>query len=52
MKRCPVCGHLNNEDAIYCEKCRYRFPPKKCPVCGHVNPPDAIYCEKCRYRFG
>ncbi|BCU69991.1 double zinc ribbon domain-containing protein [Stygiolobus caldivivus] len=51
MKRCPSCGHLNKDDAVYCEMCRYRFPGKVCKVCGHLNPVDAVYCEMCRYKF-
>lgn len=29
MKKCPYCGHNNNDNAVSCEHCYARLPEEK-----------------------
>ncbi|WP_240931267.1 zinc-ribbon domain-containing protein [Acidianus sulfidivorans] len=37
MKVCPRCGYNNPDDAEFCEKCRYYFPPSN-PSFQSIQP--------------
>ncbi|QKR00136.1 zinc-ribbon domain-containing protein [Metallosphaera tengchongensis] len=55
MKKCPRCGFENQDNAFFCERCRYPlspstpFPLEKCPRCGFENPSGSSICERCKY---
>ena len=45
---CPQCGHINDEDAVFCAECGAALQePKKCPQCGATAIPGADICEAC-----
>lgn len=48
-KECPVCGTMNDINALYCEECGYSFSGEKhCPKCGaKISVPNADICEVC-----
>ncbi len=43
---CVKCGHENDEDAEFCEKCGSALE-RVCPQCGNPIKPGASYCKKC-----
>jgi len=49
MKRCPICGKENLDNALFCAFCGYKFEEqgKKCPSCGAINPPGEYFCINC-----
>lgn len=45
---CPKCGTKNDNNSIYCIKCRNKLKNDLiCPKCQTENPPIAEYCYKC-----
>ncbi len=49
---CLKCGHNNDREAPWCERCLNEFPSSlprylSCPHCRQKNDPDATHCETC-----
>ena len=59
MKRCPACGEMLPEDAMFCEYCGNRLTAPEpayvepepqvrvCPGCGNILRENARFCGKC-----
>ena len=43
---CMKCGHENDDDAEFCEKCGSTFA-RVCPQCNNPLKPGASFCKKC-----
>ena len=45
---CPVCDHLNDADARFCDQCGHALVTTKlCRSCGKENDADARFCDQC-----
>lgn len=53
---CKNCGHENDKDSKFCEKCGSKLEEikpvikedlKKCPKCGFENDKDSKFCQSC-----
>ena len=48
--RCPQCGRIAEEDAVFCKYCGCRIQTlseKNCVKCGFPLEKDAIFCTNC-----
>lgn len=45
--KCPICGTVNDPDAMYCASCGAMLQVGSCPNCGSPLDPDADFCEVC-----
>ena len=46
--RCPSCGTMNDEGAMFCASCGTALRKTTCPNCGAELDADADFCETCR----
>jgi len=46
--KCPHCGTVNDQEALYCASCGQPIGKTSCPNCGADVDPDADFCESCR----
>ena len=46
--RCPSCGNINDEGAMFCASCGAPLGKTTCPNCGAELDADADFCETCR----
>lgn len=46
---CPVCGTVNDSEAIFCASCGQPLRKGACPNCGSEMDPDADFCEVCHH---
>lgn len=44
---CPICGAVNEHDALFCEQCGARLREFLCPHCNAPLDEEADYCENC-----
>ncbi len=52
MKQCPRCGHINRDEAKFCQHCSGQLviapaSGKICPTCQTANTVAARFCMKC-----
>ncbi len=47
---CTNCGHLNADDAHFCENCGNPLQ-RSCPNCGQAVSPSARFCKNCGYNL-
>lgn len=47
--KCPVCGKVNEENAVFCSECGNRLikPKMKCPKCGAEVSEGSKFCCSC-----
>ena len=46
---CPVCGTVNDPDAMFCASCGRPLRMAVCPNCSSEIDPEADYCEICHH---
>ena len=46
---CPVCGTINDAEAMFCASCGRPLRMGSCPNCGSEIDPEADYCEVCHH---
>lgn len=46
---CPLCGTINDADAMFCASCGQPLRMGTCPNCGSDIDPDADFCEVCHH---
>ena len=48
-KPCPLCGAINEPEALFCAQCGQPISKTSCPHCGAEIDPDADFCEVCHH---
>ena len=46
---CPMCGTVNDADAMFCASCGKPLRMGVCPSCGSEIDPEADFCEVCHH---
>ena len=46
---CPICGTINDAEAMFCASCGRPLRMGSCPNCGSEIDPEADFCEVCHH---
>lgn len=49
-RRCPSCGHLNNDGTKFCSQCGAKLGKSACSSCGAELGPGVRFCGACGAR--
>lgn len=52
--KCPKCGHVNDANEIYCQRCEYQISGMRTcpnPYCKRDIPTKSLYCRECGHQL-